>query len=128
MPQFDKVSFLSQIHWLIILFFSLYYILLIYTPNVLLLLKLRKKRLIQFTHLLALAEKKQQLNQDTFSLVFKRVTNFSKNIINKTNTALISWNLNFIKFVFSGNIEKLVVSYFFNLVFFKTSAIKRLKV
>ncbi|PCI60473.1 MAG: hypothetical protein COB37_09540 [Kordiimonadales bacterium] len=45
MPQFDKVTFNSQIVWLLITFFSLYYFFLIYSPVLFSLLKMRKKRL-----------------------------------------------------------------------------------
>lgn len=105
MPQFDKVTFLTQIHWLLVVFFFLYYILLIYTPNLILLLKLRKKRLKLYETLCDNAKNLNELNQGSFSLLINNISNFSKNIISKNNVALNLWTNNYISNVFNENIK-----------------------
>lgn len=112
MPQFDKITFLTQIHWLLISFFFLYYILLIYTPNLIMLLKLRKKRLRSYFELSELAEETNQLNRDTLGSLFNTIGNFSKNIVLKTNTSLTLWSNNFINGAFSSRIKELFLQYY----------------
>jgi len=46
MPQFDKITFFSQIFWLIILFFSFYVLIVhLFVPKLATVLKTRKKKL-----------------------------------------------------------------------------------
>ena len=105
MPQFDKVTFLTQIHWLIITFFFLYYILLIYTPNLITLLKLRKKRLAHYAILSEKAEELNASNVGAFSSLINNISTFSKNIISKNNVALNLWTSNYIRNVFGLTIK-----------------------
>nr|AFZ64071.1 ATP synthase F0 subunit 8 [Phalansterium sp. PJK-2012] len=49
MPQLDKVTFFTQISWLLVVFFSLYVILLKFIlPKLALILKLRQRRIAKF--------------------------------------------------------------------------------
>ena len=107
MPQFDKVTFLTQINWLLITFFFLYYILLIYTPNLISLLKLRKKRLAYYSILAEKAETLNDSNKGSFSLLINNISNFSKNIITKNNISLNNWSTNFINNIFASNLKTL---------------------
>lgn len=107
MPQFDKVTFLTQIHWLLITFFTLYYLLLIYTPNLITLLKLRKKRLMYYNILSEKAEELNESNIGAFSLLINKISNFSKIIITKNNSALQAWTSNYINNIFGSTIKLL---------------------
>jgi len=49
MPQLDKVTFFTQISWLLVVFFSLYVILLKFVlPKLALILKLRQRKIAKF--------------------------------------------------------------------------------
>lgn len=109
MPQFDQITFFTQINWLIITFFFLYYCLLIHTPHLIALMKLRKKRLFFYNNL---KNKSLALNAENLGSVghfLMQIARNSKDVVSKHNLALNFWTKNFISNFFSEKIKDLAI-------------------
>lgn len=77
MPQLDFIIAFPQIFWLIIIFFSLYTILVhFFLPSFIKLLKVRKKVVLENSETLLKLERKLHYNQSTLNKIV--TTNFSK--------------------------------------------------
>ena len=83
MPQFDKITFFTQIFWLSIIFFGFYFLMLqVFLPKIASVLKTRKKKL--FTGVDGVSN----LNKEHFSILIFR-NNFIQNFINDSKNELI---------------------------------------
>ena len=96
MPQFDKITFFTQIFWLTIIFFGFYFIMLqIFLPKIAAVLKTRKKKLSIG------ANGVSNLNKEQFSVLNFR-NNFVQNFTNNAKNNLI--------FIVSSSISWLLFS------------------
>lgn len=120
MPQFDKVTFLTQVHWLLISFFFLYYVLLIYTPFLMMVLKLRKKRINYYNNLAENAQLLNDKNSGLFTNVIQNISNISKQIVTKQSSALNCWVNNYLNKLFTKDIKTFSFSCFELNLFIKT--------
>lgn len=103
MPQFDKITFFTQIHWLLITFFVIYYFLLIYIPKILIILKSRNKRIGLLTKKIKRVNRRYIVNLRFYRFVLFRTAFRFKNILSEYNSIFELWLSN----------------YTFNLMFFK---------
>lgn len=95
MPQFDKITFFTQIFWLTIIFFGFYFIMLqVFLPKIASVLKTRKKKLSMGV------DGVSTLNKEQFSIITFRntfVQNFiytSKNNLITIVSSMVLWLLN----------------------------------
>jgi hypothetical protein len=112
MPQFDKITFFTQIFWLTIIFFGFYFIMLqIFLPKIAAVLKTRKKKLSLGV------DGVSNLNKEQFSVIAFR-NNFAQNFIYTSKNNLItvvsssvSWLLNSVLEVNTSNLSEAQTSY-----------------
>jgi hypothetical protein len=83
MPQFDKITFFTQIFWLSVIFFGFYFLMLqVFLPKIASVLKIRKKKLLMG------ADGVSTLNKEYFSIIIFR-NNFVQNFISDSKNELI---------------------------------------
>ena len=87
MPQFDKITFFTQIFWLTIIFFGFYFFTLkVFLPKIATVLKTRKKKfLIGSSGLLSL-NKEQASTQNSINLLLQEFSEDNKNQISSVIT------------------------------------------
>jgi len=123
MPQLDQISFLSQITWLCIFFFSLYLILVDnFLPKISTILKFRKKKLLNslsssnFSNFSNFSDFKFQENQEkeneidilkNYDFILTQSIHQSENSILKGISEQSQWTNQFIKKLNSENWNKL---------------------
>ena len=112
MPQFDKITFFTQIFWLTIIFFGFYFIMLqIFLPKIAAVLKTRKKKLSIGVDGVSILNKEQ-----FFVLSFRNnfVQNFvytSKNSLITAVSASVFWLLNSVLEINISNLSDAQSSY-----------------
>ena len=112
MPQFDKITFFTQIFWLTIIFFGFYFIMLqIFLPKIAAVLKTRKKKLSIGVDGVSILNKEQ-----FFVLSFRN--NFVQNFIYTSKNNLITavstsvfWLLNSVLEINISNLSDAQSSY-----------------
>ncbi len=112
MPQFDKITFFTQIFWLTIIFFGFYFIMLqVFLPKIASVLKTRKKKLSMGV------DGVSTLNKEQFSIITFRNT-FVQNFIYTSKNNLITivstsvfWLLNSVLEINISNLSEAQSSY-----------------
>ena len=92
MPQFDKITFLTQIFWLILIFFGLYLtILQILLPKLAAVLKSRKKKLSLGSHVVYYRDKEGSLVSRLRNAYIRTFVEKNKNNLNSKLLSSVTW-------------------------------------
>ena len=95
MPQFDKITFFTQIFWLTIIFFGFYFIMLqVFLPKIAAVLKTRKKKLSIGVDGVSTLNKEQFATITFRNNFVQNFTNTSKNNLTLVVSASVFWLLN----------------------------------
>lgn len=120
MPQFDKITFLTQIFWLIFIFLVLYLDLLKnFLSEISAVLKIRKKKIVSDTSLVENLNEKSSSVQTTRKLFFFNFVENMKNSILNINETSSVWLNNSLFSMNNSNLKKshsnFVSAYFLSL-------------
>ena len=112
MPQLDQVSFLSQLTWLCIFYFSFYIILVVdFLPKIATLFKIRQKKLA-----LSIAPNLSKNNPtltvfENYDQILLNSIHQSKNSLESVHSEASSWVTNFSTKINQNQFKKLNISY-----------------
>ena len=114
MPQLDKITFFTQVSWLIIVFFSLYIVLVKFIlPKLALILKLRQRSMNKFLIDGYNFKKEAEINVSTYFEIFYRFTiKSNKSLSNLTDKFYLYEEINKIYLLQGSSVA------FFNKEFF----------
>lgn len=107
MPQLDKVTFYSQIFWLIVVFFSLHYVFLkLILPTIAASLKYRNYVLSSYTNSQNMFSseklKLDELQKQVFLTPLAKFSNYLSVVDSSTNSLLFSTSVSFQKFLYNN--------------------------